>query len=332
MEDRRNPKYDPDNAIKPADLENSDRYPKKPGNRAFGENRAHSPKEGFRPNVGGFKPKADGFRSADERFQSRDPRIGSRSGSSGQNRSGGFAKWDNRYPRLESNLQRDSRFPNRPPGRLDRGKKAGGKPENRTGAPEKSADNSHIKVYSELQITDGKHRGKFFENTASPKVRLTTRKIRETLFRFIGRRVRAGRFLDLCAGSGVVGLEAISHGALLATFVESSSKMCSFIRKNMKALEIKDGHGEVRESEAIPFLKHMAQRGRLWDVVYLDPPYDADYDEILEYFKRGITVKYRGILIIEHHAEMFFPERLGVMTRWKVVIEDESALSFYVKK
>jgi 16S rRNA (guanine966-N2)-methyltransferase len=93
------------------------------------------------------------------------------------------------------------------------------------------------------------------QSTASPNVRPTARRIREVMFRILFRRIRAGRFLDLCAGSGMVGIEAISRGAIIATFVERSAKMCSFIKKNLESCEIKEGHGEVVEMEVVPFLK-----------------------------------------------------------------------------
>lgn len=183
-----------------------------------------------------------------------------------------------------------------------------------------------------MQVTDGKHAGKYLTSTTSPKVRPTMRKLREVMLRIVSRRIRGGRFLDLCAGSGAVGFEAISRGALLGTFVERSAKMCGFIRKNMEALGIKEGHAEIFEIEVIPFLKRIAKRRRFWDVVFLDPPYDANYDEILSYLSRGITIKQRGLLIIEHHAEMFFPEKLGVLVRGRVITEGDSALTFYERK
>jgi 16S rRNA (guanine(966)-N(2))-methyltransferase RsmD len=197
-------------------------------------------------------------------------------------------------------------------------------------APWKTFDKP--KVYDEMQVTDGKHRGKFLTSTASPKVRPTARRIREVMFRLIFRRVRAGRFLDLCAGSGAVGIEAISRGALISTFVERSGKMCSFIKKNLEACEIKEGHGEVCEIEVVPFLKKMQKRRRFWDVVYFDPPYDTNYDEVLDYLKRGVAIKPGGLLLIEHHAEMFFPEKIGVLKRWRVVTQGDTALSFYERK
>lgn len=189
-----------------------------------------------------------------------------------------------------------------------------------------------VKIVSDLQVTDGKHKGRYLKKVQSQKFRPTDRRVREAMFRILFRRVKAGRFLDLCSGGGTVGIEAISRGALIATFVERSAKMCSSITENMKTLEIKDGHGEIFESECVPFLKQMEKRKRFWDVIYFDPPLDADYDEVLDYFRRGVVIKPRGVLVIEHHAEMFFPEEIGVMKRWRVVVQDETALSFYDRK
>jgi 16S rRNA (guanine966-N2)-methyltransferase len=212
--------------------------------------------------------------------------------------------------------------------------------QNRTGRPDarkpgalkaKPPELPLAKVYSDLQITDGKLRGKFFKINPSPKLRNTSRKLREIMFKIILRRVRGKRFLDICAGSGVVALEAISRGALLGTFVDRSAKMSSLIRSNMAAMEVKSGHGEVFEIEAVPFLKQMEKRRRVWDVVYFGAPFDTNYDEALEYFGRGVCIESKGMLIIEHHSEMFFPEKIGRLRRWRVVVEDDSALSFYEK-
>ena len=183
-----------------------------------------------------------------------------------------------------------------------------------------------------MQVTEGKHRGKYMQSTTSPKVRPTARRIREIMFKILYRRIRAKRFLDLCAGSGTVGIEAMSRGALLGTFVERSAKMCSFIRKNMETCGIKEGHGEVIQMEVVPFLKQMKKRGRCWDVVYFDPPYDANYDEVLNYLSRGTALEKGGILVIEHHAEMFFPEKIGSLKRWRVVVQEDTALSFFERK
>ncbi|MEK7725114.1 MAG: 16S rRNA (guanine(966)-N(2))-methyltransferase RsmD [Acidobacteriota bacterium] len=290
---------------------NRNRFQKRPTESSFGERKYPPRDDRFRPKNEGGQQRSEG------RFQ---PREGSNqtTGDKFQPREGRFqGRDDNRFQ------NRDNKFQKRPFDPKKRFPSKGKPPE-----PDWKKD-VRPKVFSEMQVTDGKLRGKFLTSSSSPKIKLTTRKLREIMFRMISRRIRGKRFLDICAGSGAVGIDAISRGALLGTFVERSAKMCSFIRKNMETMEIKVGHGELFELEAIPFLKQMAKRKRQWDVVFVDPPYDTNYDEILEYFKRGVCVKPRGILIIEHHAEMFFPEKLGVMKRWRVVVEGESALSFY---
>ena len=152
------------------------------------------------------------------------------------------------------------------------------------------------------------------------------------MFRILYRRIRAGRFLDLCAGAGTVGIEAISRGAIISTFVERSAQMCGFIKKNMEAFGIKEGHGEVHQIEVVPFLKKMAKRKRQWDVVYFNPPYDSNYDEVLDFFSRGAALKPGGLLVVEHPNEMLFPEKFGVMSRWRVVVQSETTITFYEKK
>ena len=263
----------------------------------------------------------------DNRFQDRNDRNDRYQGN--QNKEGGgFRPQNNRFQ------SRDNRFA-KPNGKFQprNNKFQGKKPFFPKGKPTKPWENDNLpRIVSDMQVTEGKHRGKYLVSTVSPKVRPTTRRLREVMFRILYRKIRAKRFLDLCAGSGMVGIEAMSRGALLGTFVERSAKMCSFIKKNMATCEIKEGHGEVFEMEVVPFLKEMKKRKRCWDVVYFDPPYDADYDEVLKYLSRGVALNLGGTLIIEHHAEMFFPEKIGQLNRWRVIVQGESALSFFERK
>ncbi len=229
----------------------------------------------------------------------------------------------------DGGIKRDrSKYPPARPGTFAARKNFGVK--GKGAAPWKKEE--RIKITSDLQVTDGKYRGTLLLNSTSPRMKPTVRRLREIMFKILSRRVRAGRVLDLCAGHGIVGIEAISRGAMVATFVERSAKMCSFIRKNLERCSIKPGHGEVAEIEIQPFLKRAAKRRRLWDVVYFSPPLDSEYDEILDYFRRGTTLSPGGVLLIEHHSEMFFPEKLGGLKRWRVILQGDSALSFYQKK
>jgi 16S rRNA (guanine966-N2)-methyltransferase len=198
------------------------------------------------------------------------------------------------------------------------------------GGPVKPAEENLIPIISDLQITDGKYRGKFLQNSVSVKVRPTMRKLREIMFKVVSRRVHAGRFLDLGSGPGTIGIEAISRGAMLGTFVEKSAKMCSFIRKNIKELGIKSGHAEVVEMEIVPFLKKMAARHRQWDLVYFGTRDAAE--DTFSLVRRGAAIKQGGLLMIEHTSEQEFPDEFGSLKKWRTIGKDGLTITFYQKK
>lgn len=319
--------YQPrDNQFQPR----NDRFQSRDNRPPGGDNRFQGRDD--RPSSGDnrFQGRDDRPSSGDNRFQGRDDRPPPRPGTdrfqsrddrprSGTDR---FQSRDDQEPRRDGGFQsRDNKFP--PRGRFAPRDK-GSKPWER--------EQPLIRIVSDMQVTDGKHRGKYLKSTVSEKVRPTARRVREVMFRILYRRIRAGRFLDLCAGSGTVGIEAISRGAIIGTFVERSAQMCGFIKKNLESCDIKEGHGEIHQIEVVPFLKKMGKRRRFWDVVYFDPPYDSNYDEVLAYFSRGIAIRPKGVLVIEHPAEMFFPENFGVMKRWRVVVQGDTSLSFYERR
>ena len=188
------------------------------------------------------------------------------------------------------------------------------------------------KITSDFQITDGRHHGKLLENVEKINSAVTARKVREAMFRILARRIRAGRFLDLCAGNGTVGIEALSRGAMLGTFVERSQRMCTCIRRNLELCGVKDGHSEVVGMEAIPFIRRAGRRRRFWDIVYCDPPFGSDYEAYFKCFGNGYTLRPGGLLVIEHRTELFFPERIGLLKRWRVITKDETALSIYERR
>ncbi len=251
-----------------------------------------------------------------------------------QNRDNRSGREDNRFSSRSNRFQNDKGSSSAGGGGgkyFSRGKPFSKKP---FGAKKKPWEQENRpRIVSDLQITEGKHRGKYLKIGVSEKAKPTARRIREVMFRIMFRRIRAKRFLDLCAGAGTMGIEAMSRGALLGTFVERSAKMCSLIRQNMESVGIKEGHGEILEMEVAPFLKQMKKRHRYWDVVFYDPPFDTDYDETLRWFAKGSVVAPNGgNLVIEHPAEMFFPEQMGVLTRWRVIVQGNTALSFFERK
>lgn len=193
----------------------------------------------------------------------------------------------------------------------------------------RSIEERILVIDSPAQVLDGKFRGRRL-----PEPELNGRlpmdlSDREEIFRMFGRAIKASRFLDLCSGTGMIAIEALSRGAMLASLIERSAKRCSQIKKNLDSLGIKDGHAELIESEAAPFLKKMVRKRRFWDLVFYDPPFDAQYDEDLRFLSAGAALRPGGILAIRHHPEMFFPEAMGVLKRKTVKELEGHAISSY---
>ncbi len=182
-----------------------------------------------------------------------------------------------------------------------------------------------------MQILAGKYRRRLLQSAPSPGVRPTARRLRETLFDFLGARVMGARFVDLCAGSGAVGIEALSRGAEHATFVDRSRKMCNFIKLNLKRCGVPERQAEVVAADALDFLRRETGRhAPAWDVAFFDPPYSADYAPVLAPFGDGAALKRKGgALVVEHHCERRLPDRVGSLRRWRVIRLGESCLSFY---
>ena len=197
------------------------------------------------------------------------------------------------------------------------------------GVKAKEPEQNLIKITSDAQITDGKFRGLTLINSVSPKTIHTNRKLREVVFKVISRRVKGGRILDLGSGCGTIGIEAISRGAMLATFVERSARMCTILRKNLAAMGIKDGHGEVAEEEINSFLKKAARRKRVWDLVYFDLPVGDEHTAILDDLTSGCGLKSRGLLIVEHEPNFTNPDNLKQLRPWRTIDHGEKILSIY---
>jgi 16S rRNA (guanine966-N2)-methyltransferase len=185
-----------------------------------------------------------------------------------------------------------------------------------------------------LRVLEGKYRRRFLRSIESKRVRPTTRRLREALFEILSFRVGGSQFLDLCAGAGAVGIEALSRGASHATFVDRSPRMCSFIESNLEACGVPCGQAEIWMSDAEHFLRRaLMRRERIWDIAFFDPPYSSPYAPVLEAFGAGSLLKPRGgVLVIEHHCDTRLPVNLPALARWRLIRRGESCLSFYEQK
>ncbi len=172
------------------------------------------------------------------------------------------------------------------------------------------------------------------------QVRPTSDRLRETLFDVIAPRIEGTRFLDLCAGSGAIGIEALSRGAAHVTFVDRARKMCALVESNLVLVRIPEDETAVVQSEAQEFLRrHLARPGRErqhshvepWDLVYFDPPYSTDYSGVLKLFGEQTEsfLGEAGLLVVEHHHKKALPEQVGNIRRQRVLKQGDSVLSLY---
>jgi 16S rRNA (guanine(966)-N(2))-methyltransferase RsmD len=172
-----------------------------------------------------------------------------------------------------------------------------------------------------MRIIAGAYKGRNLKSPPSMQVRPTSDRLRETLFNIIAPRIEEARFLDLCAGSGAVGIEALSRGARHVTFVDRSRKSCQLIEANVELCRIPEEQFEIYQTTADDFLRDASEP---WDIVFFDPPYKEDYLRTLELLgSKG------SLVIVEHHHKNNLPETVGTLVRTRILKQGDSSLSFY---
>jgi 16S rRNA (guanine966-N2)-methyltransferase len=183
-----------------------------------------------------------------------------------------------------------------------------------------------------MRIIAGKYRGRVLKSPTDLKTRPTSDRLRETLFNILTPKIHENtKFLDLCAGTGAIGIEAISRGAESVVFVDKSIKSCGLVSTNLKLLAIPVGQTEVITSAALNFAK---KNGQTFDMVFFDPPYDDEYIEVISLFgeRDSNLLAEDGVLIAEHHVKNLLLDEIGELRRWRIVKQGESQISFYERK
>ncbi|CAN5524736.1 MAG: 16S rRNA (guanine(966)-N(2))-methyltransferase RsmD [Pyrinomonadaceae bacterium] len=181
-----------------------------------------------------------------------------------------------------------------------------------------------------MRVIAGLYRGRILKSPADGKTRPTSDRLRETLFNILAPRIGdESRCLDLCAGTGAVGIEAISRGAAFTTFVDKSRKACALIEENLDYLQIPESQTEIICLAAENFTGREHPKG--WDIVYFDPPYEIDYSNVLFDFGQPESplLLENGLLVAEHHSKIALPDAAGHLRRWRILKQGESSLSFY---
>jgi 16S rRNA (guanine(966)-N(2))-methyltransferase RsmD len=184
-----------------------------------------------------------------------------------------------------------------------------------------------------MRVIAGSFRSRTLQAPAGLATRPTSDRLRETLFNVLAPRMQGAAFLDLYAGSGAVGIEALSRGAACVVFVERAPAAIRVLRSNLDRLGLTEGYRIVAASVSGYLRK--AQGGPRFDVVFLDPPYDAlsEYAAILELLGDALTgVLADGVVVIaEHRRKDVLENRYGQLHRTRLLKQGDAALSFYAR-
>ena len=140
-----------------------------------------------------------------------------------------------------------------------------------------------------MHIFSGLYKSRKIITPSGDKTRPTSGRLREALFNICQNTIDEAAFLDLFAGSGAMGLEALSRGAKQAVFVDHSKESIRCIQANLAALGISK-MGEALYADVFSAMKKLAKRGNVFDVIYADPPYDTLFDSGIEKFTYSTNV------------------------------------------
>ena len=177
-----------------------------------------------------------------------------------------------------------------------------------------------------MRITGGEARGIQLLAPRSPNFRPTSDRVRSALFQVISNLLIKARVLDLYAGSGSLGIEALSRGAEHADFVELNPVLCRAIRDNLRKATL-DSKGVVRRlsvDRAITTLKEP------YDIILLDPPYNRpDLDETMEKLGDSDLLANEGLVALEHSKQQIPQQRYGILEKDSERRYGDTILTFY---
>jgi 16S rRNA (guanine966-N2)-methyltransferase len=185
-----------------------------------------------------------------------------------------------------------------------------------------------------MRVIAGKYRSRPLQSMRGMDLRPTSDRLRETLFNVLcsgdPTSLEGTTWMDIFAGTGAVGIEALSRGANPVHFVESSAAAATLILKNLAALKIKSNF-ELHHADALLTLRKLETSGNTVDFVFLDPPYSMEevYRNTLDLLSRSRLLKDNAIVIAEHSRKFDPGAQFGNLHRFRELEQGDSALSFY---
>ncbi|NJN69322.1 MAG: 16S rRNA (guanine(966)-N(2))-methyltransferase RsmD [Nitrospira sp.] len=164
-----------------------------------------------------------------------------------------------------------------------------------------------------MRVIAGTHRGRRLSAPRADHLRPTSDRVREALFSILRNRLTNSRFLDLYAGTGAVGIEAVSRGATHVTSVESDREALKLIQQNVQICQMGDALS-MRAQAVEDFLDNPAQWNGPYNIVFADPPYSSDAQEFSALLSKPQTDQLFNVdswLVIEHATRTTLPASLG---------------------
>jgi 16S rRNA (guanine966-N2)-methyltransferase len=182
-----------------------------------------------------------------------------------------------------------------------------------------------------MRIISGQNRGQRIQTLKGEHLRPTSDQMRETLFDVLGPGVLDSTFLDAYAGTGAVGMEALSRGAKEVVFVESHRAATDLIRRNLAALKIEDGF-YLMNTKVLTAVERLDEEGSTFDFIFLDPPYGEarEYHHVLRQLGRSRLLTPATLVIAEHTRHYFLEEKYNRLERTRSIRHGDTQLTFYM--
>lgn len=183
-----------------------------------------------------------------------------------------------------------------------------------------------------MRIIAGKYKGRLLTSPKTIDVRPTSDRVKESVFSIIQKHIINTKFLDLCAGTGNIGIEALSRGAKHVTFLDNNLTCIRLIEQNLQAFGLDQNKSEVQliRVDVLKGINQFHQSSATFELIYFDPPYDSNlYKKCLSHISDTCILETSGILLVEHRKQTDLPILSGKLFCYRKKQYGDTCLSFY---
>lgn len=180
-----------------------------------------------------------------------------------------------------------------------------------------------------MRVITGSAKGRKLKSPPGMTTRPTTDRVKEALFNILGHNVVNSDFLDLFAGTGAIGIEALSRGANSAVFIEKDPRSFQILTENIKLTGFTD-QAQTYRQDVLRALELIVEKGKKFNIVFADPPYLNNFEtKILNFIDQNNILQTNGIIIIERSKKDILPDKVGKLSLFREEKYGDTVLSFY---